>query len=87
MGAVLGVMLVILVSANFAILLYVIFSYTYRVFLLFARYGTVYIHVYCSYYYHLEFIGFISYSYNVFLPKVSVEDPADPGSLCSSEPV
>jgi hypothetical protein len=88
-GAVLSVMFVILALAIFVILLYVMFKLYLSCFffLLFSSYGTVYIRVCCIYYSYLALIGFISYSYNVFLSKTSLEDPADPGSICTDQSV
>jgi hypothetical protein len=62
-------------------------SYSYRILcsVLFVNYGTRFIHAYCSDYF--RFNGFISYSDNVFLSKINLEDPADPGSLCTSQSV
>ncbi len=83
-GVVLVVRFVIVVLVIFAILLYVMFK-LYLSCYFFASYGTVYIRLYFSYYYYLEFIGFISYSYNVFLSKTSLEDPADSGPFYPSQ--
>jgi hypothetical protein len=60
------------------------YPYRFVCLLLFVNYGSTSFHVYYEDYLLNEFI---SYSDNVFLSKISLEDSADPGSLCTDQSV